>query len=53
MPLIVYLQYVINIFSLFCILKPPPKKKISEKRAKEFCASDIDEVLELVFLSEN
>ena len=52
MPLIVYLQYVLDMFSLFCILQPP-QKKFSEKRTKEFCASDIDEILELVFLSEN
>ena len=43
-------------FSLFCILQPPPKKKkknFSKKRTKELCVSDIDEILELVFLSEN
>ena len=40
-------------FSLFCILQPPQKKKFSKKRTKELCVSDIDEILELVFLSEN
>ena len=54
MSLIVYLQIVLNIFPCFASYSPPKKKKnFSKKRTKELCVSDIDEILELVFLSEN